>query len=388
MPSHDYYDILGVPRNAGQKEITQAFRTLAKKFHPDVCKEPGAEERFKEINQAYSVLSDTDRKAQYDRMGHDTYTSASRGSYTGGGFGGRPFGGFQADFSGFGDIFDTFFGGGPFGGFQRTAQGPRSGSDLLMRIQVPLEDAVAGTDREIEVSHSEPCPACSGSGSETGKVVNCSRCGGTGQFRQMSTTAFGQFVRMSTCPECSGRGRIPEKQCSSCRGTGHTHAKRKIRVHIPAGIETGMRLRMEGFGEAGEYGAPSGDLFIEVAVLPHDRFTRDGDDLETGIHISPAQAVVGSVVEVETIDHRRLEVHVPPGTQHNAVIRVQGDGVKRKGGHGDLRVRVNLAVPKHLTDEERELYHHLLELEGKKVPESGGFFKDFMGKKRKKKKNR
>ncbi|MDD1656932.1 MAG: molecular chaperone DnaJ [Methanomicrobiales archaeon] len=385
MTPGDYYQVLGVPRSAGEKEIRKAYRTLARKYHPDVCKDPGAEERFKEINQAYSVLSDPDRKAQYDRMGHDTYTSASRGSYTGGGFGGGPFGGFQADFSGFGDIFDTFFGGGPFGGFQRTAQGPRSGSDLLMRLQVPLEDAVAGTDREIEVSHSEPCPACKGSGSETGKVVNCAKCGGTGQFRQMTSTAFGQFVRMSTCPECSGRGRVPEKQCPSCRGSGHTRTKRKIRVHIPAGIETGMRLRMEGFGEAGEYGAPSGDLFVEVAVLPHDRFIRDGDDLETAIHISPAQAVIGSAVDVETIDHRHIDVHVPPGTQQNAVIRVQGEGVKRKGRHGDLRVRVKIAVPKHLTDEERGLYHRLLELEGKKAPESGGFFGDFMGKKRKKK---
>ena len=385
MAPSDYYQVLGVPRNAGEKEIRKAYRSLAHKYHPDVCKEPGAEERFKEINQAYSVLSDPDRKAQYDQMGHDTYTSASRGSYTGGGFGGGPYGGFQADFSGFGDIFDTFFGGGPFGGFQRTSQGPRTGSDLLMRLQVPLEEAVAGTDREIEVSHSEPCPSCKGSGSETGKVVNCPRCGGTGQLRQMSSTAFGQFVRMTTCPECSGRGRTPEKRCPSCRGTGHTRANRKVRVHIPAGIESGMRLRMEGYGEAGEYGAPSGDLFIEVSVLPHDRFTRDGDDLETAVHISPAQAAIGSAAEVETIDHRKIEVHIPPGTQQNAVVRVQGEGVKRKGRHGDLRVRVKVAVPKHLTDEERELYHRLLELEGKKVPEGGGFFKDFMGKKRKKK---
>jgi molecular chaperone DnaJ len=382
MAPGDYYQVLGVPRSAGEKEIRKAYRTLARKFHPDVCKEPGAEERFKEINQAYSVLSDTDRKAQYDRMGHDTFTSASRGSYTGGGSGGGPFGGFQADFSGFGDIFDTFFGGGPFGGFQRTAQGPRSGSDLLMRLQIPLEEAVAGTDREIDVSHSQACPACDGSGSETKKVVNCPRCGGTGQLRQRTTTAFGQFVRMATCPECSGRGKTPEKRCSSCKGTGHTRTKRRLKVHIPAGIETGMRLRMEGFGEAGEYGAPSGDLFIDVAVLPHDRFTRDGNDLEIFVHISPAQAVIGSAVEVETIDHRRLEVHVPPGTPHNAVIRVQGEGMKRKGGHGDLRVRIRLAVPKQLSDEERELYHRLLQLEGKKAPESRGFFKDFMGKKK------
>jgi molecular chaperone DnaJ len=203
MGTGDYYDILGIPRSADDKEIKKAYRNLARKFHPDVCKDPGAEEKFKEINEAYSVLSDEQKKAQYDNMGHETYTNASRGSYTGGGgFGG----GFSADFSGFGDIFD-FFGGG-----QRRS-GPQPGADLLMRIQIRLEDAVSGVDRDIEVMHTEPCEACNGTGSETKRVNTCPRCGGTGQMRQAAHSAFGQFVRMTTCSQCNGKGKIPEKVC-------------------------------------------------------------------------------------------------------------------------------------------------------------------------------
>src|SRR5512136_520949 len=223
MSADDYYSILGVPRNADDKEIKKAYRNLARKFHPDVCKEPGAEEKFKEINEAYSVLSDDQKRHQYDNMGHETFTNASKGSYTGGGgYGG---GGFSADFSGFGDIFD-FFGGG-----QRRS-GPQPGADLLMRIQIRLEDAVAGIDRDIEVMHTESCPACSGSGSETKRLNTCPRCGGTGQMRQASQSPFGQFIRMTPCTQCNGKGKIPEKTCKACRGSGHNRVKRKISVHI------------------------------------------------------------------------------------------------------------------------------------------------------------
>ena len=295
MGAGNYYDILGVVRNADEKEIKKAYRNLARKYHPDICKEPGAEEKFKEINEAYSVLSDEQKKAQDHNMGHETYTNASKGSYTGGGgFGG---GGFSADFSGFGDIFD-FFGGG-----QRRS-GPQPGSDLLMRIQIRLEDAVSGIDRDIEVMHTEPCPACSGSGSETKRLNTCPRCGGTGQMRQVSNSSFGQFVHMTPCVQCGGKGKIPERICRECHGSGHTRVKRKVTVHIPAGIDSGMRLRMEGYGEAGDYGAANGDLFIEVYVQPHTRFSRSGDNLETMIEISPAQAVLGTSVDLETIDNR------------------------------------------------------------------------------------
>ncbi|KQC03739.1 MAG: molecular chaperone DnaJ [Methanolinea sp. SDB] len=376
MAAGDYYEILGIPKNADEKEIKKAYRNLARKCHPDVCKEEGADERFKKINEAYSVLSDPQKRSQYDQLGHDTFTNASRGSYTGGGgFGG---GGFHADFSGFGDIFD-FFGGG-FG--SRGYSGPQAGNDLLMKVQISLEDAVFGTDRDIELTHTEACPSCDGTGSETKKLVNCQKCGGTGQMRQMSQTIFGQFVRMSTCSECGGRGKIPEKRCPSCRGSGHTQVRRTVSVHIPAGVETGMRLRMEGYGEAGDYGAPNGDLFIEVYVRSHEKFTRKGDDLETFVEITPAQAVVGSVADVETIEKRTVELNIPAGIQHNTALKVPGEGVRRRGKPGDLLVRVRIAIPKQIDPAVREMYEKILEAEGSRAPEAKkGFFSGFMGKK-------
>ncbi|MFA5348018.1 MAG: molecular chaperone DnaJ [Methanoregula sp.] len=375
MGTGDYYDILGIPRSADDKEIKKAYRNLARKFHPDVCKDPGAEEKFKEINEAYSVLSDEQKKAQYDNMGHETYTNASRGSYTGGGgFGG----GFSSDFSGFGDIFD-FFGGG-----QRRS-GPQPGADLLMRIRIGLEDAVSGVDRDIEVMHTEPCEACNGSGSETKRLNTCPRCGGTGQMRQAAHSAFGQFVRMTTCSQCNGKGKIPEKVCRECRGSGHSRVKRKVSVHIPAGIDNGMRLRMEGYGEAGDFGAPNGDLFIEVYVQPHERFTRNGDNLETTIEIGPAQAVLGTSVEIETIDKRHIDLKVPAGIQSNTALKISAEGVKRRGKPGDLLVRVKIVTPKSLSSEQKELYQKLAELEGKSSG-AGGFFSGIMGGKKKGKK--
>ena len=286
MVAGDFYEILGVPRNADEKEIKKAYRNLARKYHPDVCKEPGAEEKFKNINEAYSVLSDAGKRAQYDNMGHETFRNASKGSYAGGGGGGFGGGGFYTDFSGFGDIFDFFGGGG-----QRHS-GPQAGADLLMRMTIPLEDAVAGAHRDVEVMHTEPCPACAGTGSETKKQHSCPRCGGSGQMRQATNSPFGQFIRMTTCPQCGGNGTIPERPCRECRGSGHTRAKRKVTINIPAGIDSGMRLRMEGYGEAGDYGAPNGDLFIEVHIQPHERFSRDGDNLSTAIEVTPAQAVL------------------------------------------------------------------------------------------------
>ena len=375
MGTGDYYDILGVSRNAEEKEISKAYRNLAKKYHPDSYKEPGAEEKFKDINEAYSVLSDEQKRAQYDNMGHETFTNASKGSYTGGGgYGG---GGFSSDFSGFGDIFD-FFGGG-----QRRS-GPQPGADLLMRMQIPLEDAVAGTDRDIEVMHNEQCPGCSGSGSATKKTNTCPRCGGSGQMRQASQSVFGQFVRMSTCNACGGRGKIPEKQCPECHGSGHKRVKRKVNVHIPAGIDSGMRLRMEGYGEAGDYGAPNGDLFIEVYVQSHARFQRTGDNIEITIEISPVQAVLGTSVEIETIDKRHIDLVIPAGVQNNTALKISGEGVKRRGKPGDLLVRVKIVTPKGISGEEKELYEKLAELESKRH-EKGGFFAGFMGRKKGKK---
>jgi molecular chaperone DnaJ len=379
MAAGNYYDILGIPKGADEKEIKKAYRNLARKYHPDVCKEPGAEEKFKEINEAYSVLSDPQKRSQYDMMGHETFTNASKGSYTGGGgFGG---GGFSADFGGFGDIFDFFGAGGP------RRRGPQPGADLIMRMQVTLEDAVSGTDREIDVYHSEPCSACDGTGSETKRTNTCPQCGGTGQVRQATQSIFGQFVRLGTCPRCEGTGRIPERRCQVCRGSGHARVRRKVQVHIPAGIDTGMRLRMEGYGEAGDPGAPNGDLFIEVLVKPHERFIREGDNLETMVEISPVQAILGITVEIETIDHRKAELRIPAGIQHGTLLKIPGEGIRRRGRPGDLLVRIKVAIPKKLSHEERELYQKLLDIEGAKDGKKG-FFDTIMGKKKDKERNK
>ncbi len=368
--ARSYYDVLGIQHDAGESEIKQAYRDLARKYHPDVCKEKGAEERFKEINEAYGVLSDTEKRARYDSMGHEQFTSASKGQYGGGG----GFGGFSADFSGFGgfgDIFDIF--GGQFSGARN--RGPRPGNDLLMKMQVTLEEAAAGSDREIEVSHTEACPACGGTGSETKVLRTCPRCGGSGHIQQVSQTVFGQFMRMATCNECKGRGKIAERQCAACRGSGHKRVRRKVSVHIPPGVDTGMRLRMEGYGEAGDYGAPPGDLFIELLVMPHSRFSRSGDNLETAVEVTPAQAVLGSVEEIETIDRRKVSLTIPQGVQHNTALRIPGEGIKRRNRPGDLLVRVRITVPRQPSDEETELYRKILDLEGKRMSgEKKGIF--------------
>ena len=349
----DYYDTLGVPRNATQEEIKKAYRNLAKKYHPDVCKEPDAEEKFKGINEAYSILSDETKRRQYDQLGHDNFTNASKGNYSGAGGAG-----FNADFSGFGDIFDSFFGGG-----SRRNSGPRDGDDMLMRIQITLEEAVFGVKKEIPVTHTESCPECNGTGSSTKKTTTCSQCGGTGYVKQVKNSIFGQMVTQSVCPKCSGRGKIPESPCRKCNGTGRAKVKRTVSVNIPAGIDSGMRLRVEGYGEAGDYGAQNGDLYIEVYVVANPRFDREGDNLVTQYEITPAQAVLGCEVEIETIDKKKVALKVPAGISYGTRLRIQGEGVRRRGSYGNLLVRIVIATPKKVSSAERELYQKILDIE-------------------------
>ena len=374
MVAGDYYDRLGVSRTADDNEIKKAYRNLARKYHPDVNKEPGAEDKFKEINEAYSTLSDAQKRAQYDQMGHENFTNASKGSYGGGGYGG----GFNADFSGFGDIFD--FASDIFGGGRQ--RGPRRGDDLLMRMDITLKDAAFGLDKEIDVMHPEACQTCEGTGSENRKQKDCPKCGGTGQVRQQTQTPFGNFIRQGVCDMCHGRGKVAEKPCSTCKGSGHAKVRRKVSVHIPAGVDTGMRLRMEGYGEAGDHGAQNGDLYIEMHVKPDARFQREGDNLGTKVQISPAQAVLGTTVEIETIDARKLEVKVPAGTQGGKRLRVSGEGIRRRGRHGDLLVTVEVVIPKGVHGELKELYEKIFELEGHKPRADGekkGFFESILG---------
>jgi molecular chaperone DnaJ len=374
MGSGNYYEILGVPRDADTREIKKAYRKLAHKYHPDVCKDKGADDKFKLINEAYSVLSDEKQRRLYDNPEHETGTRASEGSGTGKE---EADGSSAAGIFGSGD-FSDFFGGGQ----QQFV--PHPGADLSLQIQIRFEDAITGTDREIEVIHTERCPACSGSGSKNKRVNVCPRCGGTGQMRATAHTVISDFLRMTPCTYCGGKGRIPEKECSDCKGSGHTRVKRKISVHIPAGTVNGTRLRMKGYGEAGDYGAANGDLFVEVVVQPHDRFLRTGDNLETVIEISPAQAALGTFTEVETIDKRRIDLRVPAGTQNNTALRIAGEGIKRRDHAGDLLVRVKIIIPKTLNGEQRELYQKLADLEGSSTL-GRGFFSWITGKKKGKK---
>jgi molecular chaperone DnaJ len=357
MGSESYYDVLGLPRNATETDIKKAYRNLAKKYHPDVCKDPGAEEKFKSINEAYDVLSDETKRRQYDQLGHDNFTNASKGNYSGAGGAG-----FNADFSGFGDIFDFFSGGG------RRQSGPREGDDMLMRIQITLEEAVFGTQKEIEVMHTESCPECEGTGSATKKTTTCSKCGGTGQIKQVKNSIFGQMVTQSTCPTCGGRGKIPETPCKKCNGTGRTKVRRKVTVNVPAGIDSGMRLRMEGYGEAGDYGARNGDLYIEVYVVANPKFDREDDNLITQYEISPAQAVLGCEVEIETIDRKKVMLKIPAGIAYGTRLRIAGEGVRRRGNYGNLLVRIVIATPKKISSAERELYEKILKAEGNAAP--------------------
>ena len=352
MGSESYYDVLGVSRNATETEIKKAYRNLAKKYHPDVCKEADAEEKFKSINEAYSVLSDESKRRQYDQLGHDNFTNASKGNYSGAGGAG-----FNADFSGFGDIFDFFGGGG------RRQSGPRPGDDTLMRIQITLADAVFGVQKEIEVMHTESCPDCDGTGSSTKKTTTCRKCNGTGQVKQIRNSIFGQMVTQSVCPDCGGRGKIPESPCRKCNGTGKTKVRRKVSVNIPAGIDSGMRLRMEGYGEAGDPGAPNGDLYIEVYVVSNPKFDREGDNLVTQYEITPAQAVLGCEVEIETIDRKKVSLKIPAGINYGTRLRIQGEGVRRRGNYGSLLVRIVIATPKKIFGKERELYEKILAIE-------------------------
>jgi molecular chaperone DnaJ len=352
-----YYEILGVSRAASDREIKQAYRILARQLHPDICREPGAEDRFKAINEAYRVLSSHEERGRYDAMGHETYRRAQAGSQ------GFPDPHASSGFRGFSDAFDLFFTEKAWGAgkdFQ-----PRSSSDILTRIQITLEEALLGCEKVIEVPCATRCASCDGTGSTTRKVLPCPRCGGSGR-----EGGPGQRVRPDPasppCSECGGKGRVPESPCSLCGGWGETQVVKGVSVRIPPGIDSGMRIRKEGLGESRDLEIPSGDLYVEVTILPHPKFSRKGDDLEIVLHISPARAALGSSSEVETIDGRVIRVEIPPGIRHDAAVRVRGEGVKLRDRSGDLVARVKIDTPEKITAEERDLYRKLLKAEERK----------------------
>jgi molecular chaperone DnaJ len=348
MP-RDYYEVLGVSREADEAEIKKAFRGLARELHPDVNDhDPEAEEKFKAAAEAYEVLSDAERRRTYDAYGHEGLRS--------GGFDPR-----SASFGSIDDILQAFFGGGDAFGFGGGGGGRAAGGDILVEAEIELAEVATGVRREISYDAVGACEHCHGNGAEPGTPIStCERCGGAGQLRQVSRTPFGQMVRGVVCDACGGAGKIPETPCGECGGSGRTPGQRTQAVEIPPGIESGQRLRVSGAGHAGDAGAPAGDLYVEVTVAEDERFERDGTDLISVVSIPATEAMLGTAVTVPTLDDER-EIELAPGTQpgHEEVLR--GAGLPRLGGRrrGNQRVILNVIVPTNLSEEQRQITERL-----------------------------
>ncbi len=370
----DYYEVLGLPRTASDEEVRKAFRKLALEYHPDRNRSPDATERFKEVNEAYQVLADSEKRARYDRLGH-------AGVNMNGGTGFEGFG----NFGGFGDIFEAFFGGGAPGS-RSTA---RRGADLRFTLAIDLEEAAFGVEKEREIRRTEVCSRCMGTRSEPdSSPVTCLNCRGTGEVRRAAQSIFGQFMQVSTCGRCRGEGRVVTDPCATCGGAGTEARRRKIAVSVPAGIETGTQIRLSGEGEAGVGGGGPGDLYAAIRVRPHPLFERSGDDVVAARHVNIAEATIGTSVSVPTLDGER-ELRVPAGTQTGDVLRLYGLGIPhlgRENRRGNHLVTVVVDVPRSLTDRQRELIEELAESlggspDGADRPDKSWFdkFKDSLG---------
>lgn len=365
----DYYDVLGVGREATQDEIKKAFRRLARQYHPDVNKGADAEARFKEINEAHEVLSDEEKRAMYDRFGHSGPQSGFPG---GGGFGG------------FDDIFETFFGGMRTGPASR--RGPAKGADLRYDLGIEFEEAVFGCEKEVVIPRHETCPQCLGSGAEPGtQPIRCPQCNGTGEVRRQQQTFLGSFVQVTTCPRCRGEREIITTPCTECHGQKVVQVERAISVKIPPGVDKGTRIRLAGEGEPGARGGPPGNLYIVLDVRPHAYFRREGVDIVVELGINVAQAALGDKVEVPTLDGTE-EMAVPAGTQTGETFRLRGRGVPhlRRNGRGDQLVIVQVLTPTRLSSAQKELFRELGKTLGREViqqPEKGFFdrLKDALG---------
>jgi len=365
MP-RDYYEILGVPKGASDSEIKSAFRQLARKYHPDVSQEADAEERFKEMNEAYAVLSDPEKRAAYDRFGHAGVQGA----------GGVP-DWTTMDFS---DILGDLFGFG-FGGFGRTSarsrNAPRRGQDLQYRVHLDFTEAVFGADKEIEISRDETCETCKGSGSKPGTSSSrCSTCSGQGEVRQSRQTILGSMVQVTTCPACGGKGEVIVNPCSTCSGRGQERKTRKKVVTIPAGVDTGTQIRLTAEGQPGANGGPPGNLYLVIQVQAHKYFRRRENDILLDLNVNIAQATLGDEVKVPTVDGDAM-LTIPAGTQPGKIIRMRNKGVPhlRNNTCGDQLVVINVAIPKSLSDEQRQLIEQLAESLGTEVtPQERGFF--------------
>jgi molecular chaperone DnaJ len=344
----DYYEVLGIQRSASQDDIKNAFRSLAREFHPDVNKSPDAEDRFKEINEAYGVLSDPDKRAAYDRFGFQGVNTTGMPNYA------------DIDLS---DLLDSLFGFGMggFGGFAsrgaRSANSPRRGEDLTTRLKLGFEEAVFGTEKEVSINRNERCGTCGGNGAEPGtNVVTCQTCHGSGEVRQMHQTFLGSMVQVTTCPTCRGRGEMVETPCHTCSGTGLERKTVTLNVKIPAGVDDGNQVRLIGEGQPGANGGPNGNLFIRLEVAPHQFFRRSGNDILLDIDINMAQAALGDEVTIPTLDGDQ-SLRIPPGTQPGKVFKLRDKGVPvlHREARGNQMVTVNVQIPKQLNKEQEEL---------------------------------
>ena len=361
----DFYGTLGVERSASEAEIKRAYRQLARKFHPDVApNKVEAEAHFKQINEAYEVLSDPRKREMYDLHGHSGNGASSSG-----------FGGFS-NAEGFTDLFDMFFGGARPQTAQRAA-GPARGADLRYDLEITLEDAYRGAERPVTFSSLGPCDDCAGSGARKGTLItSCDRCHGSGVMRSARQTPLGQFVTQTTCTKCNGEGQTIPNPCDNCRGRGRMERSRTLTVRIPAGVDDGSRIRIGGSGEAGSRGGPAGDLYVYLTIVRHPRFSRSGADLHVELPVAFAHAALGGELLVQTLDPEHpVELHVNAGTQSGSTYRVRGAGMPnvRGQGHGDLLVTLHVAVPAKLSPRERELLEELAHLDGSKVEERSFF---------------
>lgn len=380
MSKRDYYEVLGVSKTATQDELKKAYRKLARKYHPDLNKDnPEAAEKFKECNEAYSVLSDEQKRAQYDQFGPEAFENGGMGGGPGaGGFGG--FGGFGG--SGMEDIFDMFFGGQGRGGRSNNA-GPQRGADLRYDMEITFEEAAFGVEKEISMKRAERCEHCHGEGAEPGsKVETCPECHGSGYVRFTQNTMFGQMVNERPCSRCHGEGKIISNPCKECGGSGTVKKTKKLKVKIPAGVDNGSRLRVGGEGEAGLKGGPSGDLYVYLYVKPHKFFERDGTTVLCEVPINIVQATLGAEIKVPTLDGQ-VTMKVPEGTQPGKVMRLKGKGIPslRGGGRGDQLVRMKVVVPTKLTDKQKDALQKFADISKDNInPEEKSFLnkvKDF-----------
>lgn len=349
MSKRDFYDVLGVPRTADQRAIKKAFRRLAQQYHPDVNKEPSAGDRFKEINEAYQVLSDAEKRAAYDRFGHAAFEA-------GGGMGGysaRDFSGFSGNMT---EIFEEFFGGG------RRRNGPRRGADLRYDLRITFEEAAFGAEKEIEITRPAVCDVCNGTGSEPGSSpIKCTTCKGSGEVRRVQQSILGSFVNVGTCPTCNGSGEMIVNPCRACNGRKQIQQTKKLLVNIPAGVDDGMQVRRTGEGGPGVNGGPAGNLYVVISVRKHEFFQRNGDDIYLEMDINVAQAVLGDEIEVPTLGDSSDMLVIPPGTQSGTKFTLRGRGVTRlqRNSRGDQHVIVRVNIPKKLSEKQVALFEEL-----------------------------